>query len=415
MTKFITKPLEKVTSLMTKGIAPKYINEINDNTVIVLNQKCNKNFIISLEQSRLNDCTKKKIPIEKMLKRYDVLINSTGTGTAGRVAQLFNVTKPMTIDGHMILMRPTNEIESIFYGYALKAHQTEIELLAEGSTGQTEINRKRLGSEIMISFPTDINEQKKISNFLYQIDQKIWNNQQINNNLEQQSQTIFKEWFINNSENANWKTGTFSDLIISTLNGDWGKDTPIGNNTKKVYCIRGADIPEVKIGSKGKMPTRYILPKNYNVKKLTAGDIVIEISGGSPTQSTGRCTVISESLLNRYDSGMICTNFCKALKPIKKYSKFIYYYWQYLYDKGIFFSYENGTTGIKNLDISGFLNTEAIIIPPIEKITRFNEYCHPIFNQIFLNAKQSEHLSLIRDILLPKLMSGELDVSNIDF
>ncbi len=48
MTKFITKPLEKVTSLMTKGIAPKYINEINDNTVIVLNQKCNKNFIISL-------------------------------------------------------------------------------------------------------------------------------------------------------------------------------------------------------------------------------------------------------------------------------------------------------------------------------------------------------------------------------
>ena len=72
-----------------------------------------------------------------------------------------------------------------------------------------------------------------------------------------------------------------------------------------------------------------------------------EVMQHSPTQSTGRCTAISESLLNRYDSGMVCTNFCRALKPIDGYSMFIYYYWQYLYDKGIFFSYENGTTGIK--------------------------------------------------------------------
>ena len=115
------------------------------------------------------------------------------------------------------------------------------------------------------------------------------------------------------------------------------------------------------------MPIRYILPKNYTNKKLTAGDIVVEISGGSPTQSTGRCTAISESLLNRYDSGMVCTNFCRALKPIDGYSMFIYYYWQYLYDKGIFFSYENGTTGIKNLDISGFLETELIVIRSEER------------------------------------------------
>ena len=256
--------------------------------------------------------------------------------------------------------------------------------------------------------------QNKIVSILDTIDSKICQNEKINKNLEQQAQVIFKEWFIDNPENNEWSTGTFSELIKSTLNGDWGKEAPIGNNTEKVYCIRGADIPEVKAGNKGKMPTRYILPKNYVAKQLTAGDIVVEISGGSPTQSTGRCTAITQSLLDRYDSGMVCTNFCKALKPKEGYSLFIYYYWQYMYGKGVFFSYENGTTGIKNLDFSGFIETETILIPPVDKVIAFDNYCNSIFNQIFANGKQNEHLAVLRDTLLPKLMSGELDVSNID-
>ena len=235
-----------------------------------------------------------------------------------------------------------------------------------------------------------------------------------NNNLEQQAKVIFKKCFIDNLENSKWSTGTFSELIKSTLNGDWGKEAPTGKNTEKVYCIRGADIPEVKSGNNGKMPTRYILPKNFATKQLTAGDIVVEISGGSPTQSTGRCTAITQSLLDRYDSGMVCTNFCKAMKPKDGYSLFIYYYWQYLYDRGVFFSYENGTTGIKNLDFSGFIETEPILIPPLDKIVAFDCYCKSIFSQIFTNGKQNEYLDMLRDTLLPKLMSGELDVSDID-
>ena len=152
-----------------------------------------------------------------------------------------------------------------------------------------------------------------------------------------------------NPDAISWKEGTFSNLIEKTISGDWGKDSPSGNNTEMVYCIRGADIPEVRAGNKGKMPTRYILPKNYAAKQLVDGDIVVEISGGSPTQSTGRAAAVSDALLARYDKGMVCTNFCKALKPRAGYSMYVYYYWQYLYDRDIFFSYENGTTGIKIL------------------------------------------------------------------
>lgn len=181
-----------------------------------------------------------------------------------------------------------------------------------------------------------------------------------------------------------------------------------------VYCIRGADIPEVRAGNKGKMPTRYILPKNYSTKRLLPGDIVVEISGGSPSQSTGRVAAISQSLLDRYDKGMVCTNFCRAIKPKPGYSMFIYYYWQHLYDRNVFFSYENGTTGIKNLDLTGFISTEEIVIPPKSLVGRFDEYCQSVFDQIFANGLENEQLSTLRDTLLPRLMSGELDVSELD-
>lgn len=234
-----------------------------------------------------------------------------------------------------------------------------------------------------------------------------------NDNLQQQAQALFKQWFVDNPDAISWKEGTFSNLIEKTISGDWGKDSPSGNNKEMVYCIRGADIPEVRAGNKGKMPTRYILPKNYAAKQLVDGDIVVEISGGSPTQSTGRAAAVSDALLARYDKGMICTNFCKALKPRAGYSMYVYYYWQYLYDRDIFFSYENGTTGIKNLDINGFIETEPIVIAPEGLVEKFDAVCQTVFSKIYANGMENEHLALVRDTLLPKLMSGEIDVSAV--
>ena len=259
----------------------------------------------------------------------------------------------------------------------------------------------------------DYPTQQRISGVLRSLDGQIATNKKVNDNLQQQAKSLFKKWFIENPDAALWQEGTFSDLIEKTISGDWGKDTPSGNNTELVYCIRGADIPEVRTGNKGKMPTRYILPKNYASKQLVNGDIVVEISGGSPTQSTGRAAAISASLLARYDKGMVCTNFCKALKPITGYSMYVYHYWQYLYDQGVFFSYENGTTGIKNLDISGFLETEPISIAPEKLVKKFDTFCQAVFSKVYANGLENEQLALVRDALLPKLMSGELDVSGI--
>lgn len=272
--------------------------------------------------------------------------------------------------------------------------------------------KKQFLDQLLIPIP-ERSIQESIGDLYYVLSLKAERNKKINDNLQQQAQALFKKWFIDNPDAVLWKEGTFSDLIEKTISGDWGKDSPSGNNTEMVYCIRGADIPEVRAGNKGKMPTRYILPKNYAAKQLVDGDIVVEISGGSPTQSTGRAAAVSDTLLARYDKGMVCTNFCKALKPRAGYSMYVYYYWQYLYDRDIFFSYENGTTGIKNLDINGFIETEPIVIAPEDLVEKFDAVCQTVFSKIYANGMENEQLALVRDTILPKLMSGEIDVSAV--
>lgn len=347
------------------------------------------------------------------VQKDDLIISCSGT--VGKVSIVKDDDPKGIISQALLLLRAnTNKILPLYLKYFFSSREGYNAIVSR-SSGSVQVNiaKRSVIEQIPLKLP-QIKTQRKIVGVLSSIDKKIEENERINKNLEEQAQSIFKSWFIDAPESSSWETGTFSDIIDTMIAGDWGKDSPIGNNTEMVYCIRGADIPDVKSGNKGKMPTRFILPKNYVAKHLVAGDVVVEISGGSPTQSTGRIASISKSLLDRYNKGMVCTNFCKAMKPKSGYSMFVYYYWQYLYDKNVFFLYENGTTGIKNLDISGFIETEPIILPPVEPVEEFDAFCHSIFDVIFANGLQNEKLANMRDALLPKLMSGELDVSTLD-
>lgn len=176
------KPLRDMISYISKGIPPKYAEYETDSTIRVLNQKCNRDFEISYDESRLHDISK-PVPTEKILRIGDVLINSTGAGTAGRVAQVLDLPCATTVDGHMIILRSKDGIDSLYFGYAIKRHQAQIETLAEGSTGQTEINKRRLQDEIIISYPEEIEQQRRIAQSLLYIDNKIKLNNAINHNL----------------------------------------------------------------------------------------------------------------------------------------------------------------------------------------------------------------------------------------
>ena len=130
--------LDNITSLVTRGIAPKYSD---DSDQIVINQKCIRNHMIDLSLARKH--TPKTIN-EKWLQYGDLLINSTGTGTLGRTAQVWFEPKNLTVDSHVTIARPAKENLIFYIGLWGISNEKEIESLHTGSTGQTELPRERV-------------------------------------------------------------------------------------------------------------------------------------------------------------------------------------------------------------------------------------------------------------------------------
>lgn len=132
--------LASVASI-TRGVTPRYTED--DDGLIVLNQKCVRDDRISMRPARRT--LKTKVPVGKLLKTNDVLINSTGMGTLGRAAR-WTLTENATVDSHVSIVRFDDfKIDPICAGYTLLLMQDQIELLGEGSTGQTELSREQLG------------------------------------------------------------------------------------------------------------------------------------------------------------------------------------------------------------------------------------------------------------------------------
>ena len=207
-----------------------------------------------------------------------------------------------------------------------------------------------------------------------------------------------------------WKVGRYNDMIESIVAGDWGKEKPEGNYIHKVACIRGCDFQDIKNGLRGKTPERYILEKNYQNKHFKDKDILVEISGGTQNVSTGRICPISQTLIDKYKKDIVCTNFCKLLRPVVNFSAYLYYSWQYKYNCKVMFGYENGTSGIKNFLIKDFISKEPVIIPTEDVVKKFQVFIDKIHLFTQTRGTESQKLSKLRDTLLPKLMSGEIKV-----
>ena len=152
------KKLGEVCELINRGVSPKYLEK---NGVIVLNQKCIRDHKISFEQSRFHDGVAKKVSPEKMVKLGDVLINSTGTGTLGRVAQVREELDNVTVDSHVTIVRPLQNLFFIdFFGWALIFIEDEIAKRGEGCGGQTELARSTLKIDFSICFPKSLKAQQ---------------------------------------------------------------------------------------------------------------------------------------------------------------------------------------------------------------------------------------------------------------
>ena len=346
-----------------------------------------------------------------LLKKGDIVFARTGNST-GKAYYYDGEIQNLVYAGFLIKFSlDENKVNPKFMKYytMTKEYKNWVKEIQTGST-RGNINEKMYGN-MKVRLPSRIYQDKMVA-LLECIDRKVELNVQINNNLLEIQRILFMNTFINNKSSKKIK---LSELVQETIGGDWGKEEEQNSYNQKVLCIRGADIPEMAKGNKGKSPIRYILEKNLNNKRLIGNEIIIEISGGSPTQSTGRTAHITKMLENSFELPLICTNFCRAirLKESKNIPNF-YMTLNYLYNKNIMFLYENGTTGIKNLDLNSLIDNEEICIVEDNLCEEFNNIYYSLNDKIVKNEEQNIILEQLRDTLLPKLMNGEIDLDKIE-
>lgn len=154
------------------------------------------------------------------------------------------------------------------------------------------------------------------------------------------------------------------DVIELFIAGDWGEETCSSEMPCAVTCVRGADIIPISECNFSAIPVRFISQQSYAKKCLQVGDIIIEKSGGSPTQSTGRVSFVSQEFLDSVGD-VVCSNFCTAFRVKKGWNPlYVYYYFQFIYNLGVFFNFEGKTSGLKNLQLDA-----AFAAIPIEDIS----------------------------------------------
>lgn len=371
--------------------------------------------------------------MKEEVKKGDLLL--TSEAPSGQI-MLWDTDEKIILSQRLFCLRVNEKVNNKFLKYYIQS-----------SVGQKEINRNNSGStvagisaktfdNILIRYPKNILEQEKIGEILYNLDRKIALNNQINEQLEQMAKTLYDYWFVQfdfPDDNGNpykssggemvyndtlkreipkgWAIEPLSNWIKTDKTGDWGKENPEGNYQLAVTCIRGADIPAIKTQGIISAPNRFILEKN-NQKLLAPFDFVVEISGGSPTQSTGRIAPISSFVIQRFYKPLICSNFCKAISlEDEKYFYNFSFLWQKIYDDGVLFGWEGKTSGIKNLLFDSFVSKYDEVKPPKKLAESFFAKANIFHQQQQTLLKQNAQLTQLRDWLLPMLMNGQITVT----
>ena len=281
---------------------------------------------------------------------------------------------------------PNKDTDYLFLYYLLLYKKHEIENLGSGTTFKEVSASTMKGVEVRV--PVDKREQESIARILSALDDKIESNTHINENLEQQAQAIFKSWFVDfepfsNQMPSDWSVSTLGNISIMGAGGDKPQNvSPIKSNLYQYPIYSNGLSDEGLYGFTDK-------PKIFK-ESVTV---------------SARGTV-----------GFVCLRHIPYVPIVRLVTlipkteiisaKYLYLWLKQLHITG------TGTTQ-QQLTIPDFRKTE-ILVPSQEIVTLFTDTVEPIFEKIWANQSENEKLSSLRDTLLPKLMSGELDVSVID-
>lgn len=299
------------------------------------------------------------------------------------------------ISDNAIAGQPKNDTDISYAYYLLSSLQLNRRHIG---TGQPLLTQSILnGIECLIP---DIETQKKISGFLGTIDQKIYLNEEVNKNLEQQAQAYFDELFVVNAD-PNWSECTLSDIGSVVAGGTPSKSKPEYYADQGIAWITPKDLSvnKSKFISHGENDISELGFSKSSAAKMPAGTILfssrapigyIAIAQNEVTTNQGFKSVIpNENIGTAY---------------------------LYFLLKNLLPTIEGMASGSTFKEISGSaMKSVPTVMPDADTIQLFSSFCEPVFKEQEILEAENQRLSALRDSLLPKLMSGELDVSDIDF
>ena len=349
-------------------------------------------------------------------------------GRSGSVGKVHYYEQPTWAHNTALFVKDFKGNNPQYLYYFLKNLHLD-EMFVKGSSVVPSLDRKVVHS-LVVPFHKEVVCQKRIALVLSNIDRKIELNRAINQNLEAMAKLLYDYWFVQfdfPNENGKpykssggkmvwnkkikreipegWKEVTLNAFIDKNKAGDWGYDIP-KDGTIKVGCVRGADI--IKLND---VPTRYITSKHSD-RLLEDGDIVIEISGGSPVQATGRVALITNGVIGRNGGALVCSNFCQSFNMKKReFSEYFYNQCQNFKDMVNMFNFEGKTSGIKNFQTDVFLANHWFEVPK-QLIETFHTIVAQYHLMIDQNIIENNNLTKQRDELLPLLMNGQVSVNS---
>jgi len=428
--------LAEACVFLGRGVTPSY-TEVGG--IRVLNQKCIREQTIVYAPARRTDTEKKNVPADKLLQPNDILVNSTGEGTLGRVAQIKTVCEATTVDSHVTILRPDPKlVDPAFLGCLVRKLQPEIEQMAEGSTGQTELSRTRLG-ELKIEVPP-IAEQIEIAAVLGALDDKIELNRRMDATLGEMVMTLFQSWFVDFDPVRTKVTGRKAnglDSKTAALFPASFQDSPMGPVPKgwKVERFDAHITAERGLSYKGEglrddgtgLPMhnlnsvyegggykhegiKFYAGEHREKHLLKPGDMIVtNTEQGFDHLLIGHAAIVPKCY---GPQGLYSHHIYRVRhKPASPFSPhylvelFNNRRWHYWIS-----GFSNGTT-INMLPMDA-LEMPMLVVPPVELVKAFSALAEAAHLQIENNKQQSRTLATLRDTLLPKLLSGEIAIKN---
>lgn len=335
------------------------------------------------------------------LKRYELMVGDILFGRKGSIDRRAFIRSEETgwLQGSdcIRLRFYDSQINASFISYVLGTRQY-VEWITQNAQGATmpSLNQEILG-RIPIPLPP-IPEQRAIAEVLSSLDDKIELNRQMNATLESLARVVFNSWFVESGDAKGWKVGSileFADLLSG------------GTPNTQVSEYWNGDIKWVSAKDVGNAQGTFVLNTERKITRAGIEHSSTKILPDLTTIVTARGTVGSYCILGE-SMAMNQTNY--GLKAKENNTDYF-----------VFFSLANLVAQLRQAAYGTIFDTvttrtfeaSEVVVPPTSEMVKFNQQVQPLMEMILSNMQQSCTLAVLRDALLPRLMSGEIRVKDL--